>query len=405
MIGPQISVRPYVEISGLYDTGLSAVSLDAQGNIATQASPGTRVAGGISGSHSWEGTSLGLSYRGSYSHYTRNSRLNSTDQSLLLGITHQLISRTKLVFSEAAGIINRDYGLLGTISPAVPFDPAQASIPTTDFFNNRTYFLSSQADVVMQQSDHTSLDLGGGLFVNRRASQALYGFTGGSAHADWQARLSGDFTIGAGYSYTHLGFTRIFGSTDMHGVAVTFAYRLSQWWEITGYGGVSRVETKFVQTVALDPAIAAILGVSRGNEVVYGISYVPNVNARLSRTFQKGVLYAHGGHTITPGNGLFLTSRMAQLGGGYTYTGLRLWSFGATVGYDWSDSIGNVVGNYRGFTSSVTFSRQISGSLHLVAGFNVRTYKSTDFIRYNANVYSAHLGFGWTPGNVPLRIW
>jgi hypothetical protein len=405
MVGPQISLRPYVEISGLYDTGLSGVSLDSQGNIATQAAPGIRVAGGISGSHSWEGTSLGLSYRGSYSQYTRNSSLNSTDQSLLLGIKHQLTPLTKLVLSETAGIINRDYGLLGTISPAVPFDPAQASAPTTDFFNNRTYFLSSQADVVMQQSDHTSLDLGGDFFLNRRDSQALYGFTGGSAHVDWQSRLSGDFTIGAGYNYTHLGFTRIFGSTDMHGAVGTFAYRLSQWWEITGYGGVSRVEAKFIQTVALDPAIAAILGVSRGNEVAYGISYVPNVNVRLSRTFQRGVLYAHGGHTITPGNGLFLTSKMTMLGGGYTYTGLRLWSLGATLGYDWAESIGNVVGDYGGFKAMVTFSRQITGSLHLVGGFNVRTYKSTDFSRYNGNEYTVTLGFGWTPGNVPLRIW
>jgi hypothetical protein len=45
------------------------------------------------------------------------------------------------------------------------------------------------------------------------------------------------------------------------------------------------------------------------------------------------------------------------------------------------------------------------GSMHAVLSFSARKYQSPDFSLYNRLIYSARLGFGFTPGNIPLRMW
>ena len=90
------------------------------------------------------------------------------------------------------------------------------------------------------------------------------------------------------YRYEHFSFTRIFSSTDLHSARRNLRHAHLKTLEFTGYGGATRAETKFVQTVPVDPAIAALLGISSAQQVAYGIRYVPNVNARLSRTVHNG---------------------------------------------------------------------------------------------------------------------
>lgn len=223
----------------------------------------------------------------------------------------------------SAGTFTRDFGLNG-LSSTVPFDPTTTNIPTTDFFDNRTKYVSSVADLILQVHEHVSVDLGGGGAVVSRQSSALHGTAAANAHGDLQYRFSRHATIGASYTYFHFDFTRIFGATDVHGVAGAFALQITRLLEFTGYAGFARAESKFVQTVAVDPAIAALLGISKGTQVVHTIDYLPNVSGRLSQTFQRGVAYVSGGHTVVPGNGLFLTSYATTLLGGYTYTGIRV---------------------------------------------------------------------------------
>ena len=146
-------------------------------------------------------------------------------------------------------------------------------------------------------------------------------------------------TIGAAYMYDRFRFTRIFGGTDVHMFVATFGRALSRRAEISGYAGAGRMESKFIQTVPVDPAIAALLGIGSATQVAHSIQYVPTVTGRFSLTFSKGVAYVSGGHSITPGNGLFLTSTATKLLAGYTYTGVRRWSFNMEGGYMRSNAI------------------------------------------------------------------
>src|SRR5437764_9141377 len=74
MSTPAISFRPFVEVAGLYDSGLAAVQVvNSAGELANLASFGVSLTWGISGTHSWRHTKVGLDYRGTYDHYTQQT--------------------------------------------------------------------------------------------------------------------------------------------------------------------------------------------------------------------------------------------------------------------------------------------------------------------------------------------
>jgi hypothetical protein len=301
-------------------------------------------------------------------------------------------------------MFTRDFGLI-SMPQTVPFDPTTTYIPTTDYFDNRTYYATSEADLSYRKTARLSFDMGGGLFIIRRRSSALDGTTGILAHGDMMYRVSRQTTIGIDYGYQHFTFTRTFGATDFHAASLVLARRLSKLWEFSGVAGGGRVETQFIQNVPIAPAIAALLGITQTSEVVHDVRWIPNLSGRLSRAFSRGVGFLGGGHTITPGNGLFLTSATTSAFIGYDYTGLRRWSFAATADYSRAKSMGNIIGVYSTSSATVTASRQLFRTVHFVASYSARHYDSPDFSRYQRLVHSARVGIGWAPGDVPLRIW
>ena len=67
--------------------------------------------------------------------------------------------------------------------------------------------------------------------------------------------------------------------------------------------------------------------------------------------------------------------------------------------------MGNLIGHYNTLTGGFTASRQILPSVHFVTSFSVRRYSSPDFSFYNRPIYDVRVGLGFSPGNIPLRIW
>jgi len=403
--GAPITFRPFIELSGVYDTGLSGVGVvDPQGNLANSSAYGVEITFGVSGSHQWKHTLIGLDYRGSFRHYTEHTFYDGTDQAINLGLTHQVSRHVVLNLRESAGILSRNFGLLG-LQQTVPFDPGTTYIPTTDYFDNRTFYLSSQADLTYQRTARLSFNLGGDYFANQRRSSALYDVTGESARGDVQYRIGRYTTIGANYMFSRFGFSKGFGDTNMHIGSVSYSVRFTKNLELSMYGGIAYVETKFIQSVALDPAIAAIVGQIQVTRLIYKTNFLPNYGGRLSRKFHNGIVAVSGSHMITPGNGLFLTSVQTNVGASYNYTGLRHWSAGLDFSYYSSKAISNLNGHYAGLSGGLHISRRLVHSLHFVTNFAVRQYSSQDYARYDRLIYRATIGFGWAPGDLPLRAW
>lgn len=404
MQSPQVDLRPFVEINGVYDTGLTGVILTDQGQLANTSAAGVELTGGISGVHSWKHTQVGLDYRGSLRHYDRQTFYDGTDQSLLLDVTHELSRHVTLGLREDAGLFSGGFGPMG-LYQSVPFDPSTMFTPTTDFFDNRTLYMSTQGALTWQKTARLSFNFSGNGFLVRRRSSALYGVTGSAAHGDLQYRLTRHTTVGAAYDFTEFNFLRIFGATDLHSFVGSYSVRLTRTLEFTGYAGIMHMETKFIHTVPVDPVIAALIGETQGNILVHTISNLPTGSGRLSKTFPTGVAFISGGYTVVPGNGLFLTSKMATASVGYTYTGLRRWSFRLQADGFRGTSVGNVLGNYNNYDGGLTVSRRISGIVNGLFSFNARKYSSPMFTLYNRVFYDARIGLGFSPGDVPLRMW
>ena len=404
MTSPEISFRPFLGLGGTYITGLGGVRIDNNGAVPDASSFGERVSWGIGGSKSWRHTKVGLDYRGAFSNYSGAEAQDYINQSLLLGITQQLSSHVFVSLRENAGIFTRD-DLSRGLQQTVPFDPATTYVPTTDYFDNRTYYTSTQADLRIQKTYRLSFDLGGDVFSVRRSAKVLYGSTGAVGRGDMQYRVSRFVTIGAGYGYQRYWFSHIYGGTNAHMAQGTIAVQLSRLVEFSAAVGAARVESVFAQAVPVPPEIALLLGITSGTRVVDQVSYHPNTSARISRTFQHGVLSAFGGQGITPGNGLFLTSTTSTIGAGYGYTGLRRWSLNTSATYGFSRSLGYIGGHYRTANARVSLSRSLIGNIHLVLSGGLRKYSSPDFDHYNRSTGEATLGLGWTPGDIPLRVW
>jgi hypothetical protein len=404
MVAPKIDFRPYLSLSAGYETGITGVSVTSAGSIPNAHSSSVQLGWGVSGTHSWRHTSLGLNYSGGLSHYQRASSFDSITQSFSLGLTRELTRHMTFTLRQSAGVFDRLTGFEG-LRQTVPFDPSTTFIPTTEFYNNRTIYMGTQAGLTLQKTARLSFTFGGGAFFTLYRTQALKGTKGLSSYGDMQYRLSRRSTVGAMYQFSTFHFTGIYGDSYIHGTAATVGYQLSQRLEFSGFFGLMRAESKFVQSVSVDPAIAALLGISSARLVAHSVATRPYWSGRLSRRFSRGVVYVSAGQSVAPGNGLFLTSYTTSLLGGYDYTGLRRWSLNVNGGHTMAKSVGNIAGGYDTTTAGIGVSRQIVENLHFAVRYGFRQYGSSSFSGYNRSGQYATLGIFYSPGVVPLRLW
>jgi hypothetical protein len=228
-----------------------------------------------------------------------------------------------------------------------------------------------------------------------------------------QYRLSPHTTIGGNYTFYRFSYSHSLGGAYIHTAAFAAAHRVSPSTEFSFYAGASRLESSFEQTVPVAPAILAILcppsarvpcPVSGGTVISNTNSWGPMFGARISRSFLRGVAYLNAGKSVTPGNGLFLTSNAITASAGYGYTVLRQWSLSVSATYISATSLGNVTGKYGEVAGAYRMSRQIVGSLSFVSSFTVTRYRSDSFTGYNRLIYAASVGIGFSPGRNPVRF-
>lgn len=404
MSASQIDFRPFLSLTGGYDYGLNGVGVDPNGKAFSESSYSIQATGGVSGLHSWKRTQLGVDYTASVRHFPGRSFYDGFDQSLLLSVTHQMSRHIMFTLSTSAGFYTQNFNHL-SLPQTIAFDPFTTLVPTNDFFDNRTMYFSTQAAVQIQKTNRLSFSFGLDGFATRRRSSALYGVTGEGVRGDVQYRLTRRSTIGAAYNFERYSYSHILSNADLHSFLGSYAIRLTRSVEFAATGGAIRYETKSIQSVPVDPAIAILIGITNTNQLAYTRAWAGSGQVRLSYAMRRGVVYVSGGRSVTPGNGLFLTSTSNSVAGGYTYTALRKWSASANASYNRSSSLTNLIGAYGNYAMSLSLSRQIARATHGVLSFNARKYESPDFNNYNTWSYSVQLGLGFTPGDIPMRLW
>jgi len=397
--GQAIAFRPYVGISGIYDSQLIPVSVNSEGTIPLTHDIGIEGNAGIYGYKPLKRTLISLAYRATFRHFNQQSYYDETDQYLDLGVGHQVSRRLRVDFRETAGSLSRYYGLYSTASLIDP-DVTHVSDP---LFDNRTLYLSTTGMVQYQKSLRLSFSAGGQGYLVRRRSSSLYGVTGAVAHGDMAYRLNRTTTIGVAYMFTHFGFTKGFGTSNLHAVFVTISKQLSRYWQAALMAGGMRVESLSLAQVTIDPVIAAIIGQNTGIRAVYTVVYVPSWQANLSRRFHHGLATVTYSRTVTPGNGVYLTSRSDTGGVVLSYTALKNWNFGGSIGYT---RLGALAQNYRpytGYNAGFGITRRLLKSIHADARVDARQYRTT--ASFHPRSYRATVGFTWSPGETALRLW
>ena len=395
--------RPFLSVAGIYDSGLTGTSVDSNGKLISSSSEGVEGQFGVYGFHATRHTTVGLNYRGDVRHYTQNSYYDGSDHTLDLAVNHELSRHVSLSLVQTAGTFSRTFGMF---TGAGLYNPNFLPVPNNELFDNRTFYLMTAADLTWQKTARLSFNFGGSGALVRRRSTALFGVTVSTARADMAYRLTRHTTVGVDYSFVDMQFTKAFGSTNMHGVAANWAWRISRDWELAGRAGAYRMESLMLRTVALDPAVAAILGQSQGVQIGYNIDYAPIVGARLSRKFRRAELSFSYDRSVTPGNGVYLTSRSENAGASYSYTGLRRWSLTAGTQYSSMDSFTQEnIGTYNGYSAGCGATRSLMrNDLYVTARFDVRRY-TAGYAGFNRNFYRFSLTFSYSPGDMPLAFW
>ncbi len=396
-----VRIRPYLSVNGIYDTGLTPVSVDQQGQVPEKDLYGLEGQFGVGGYHNWRRTILGVDYRGTYRHYSQDTYYNSSDHSLSLGVTHQSSRSLVVSFRQAAGMHSRAFAPFGGIGF---YDQNFAGVPANELFDGRTYYFSSMGDLTYLKGSRLSFNIGGSGLGVRRRSRQLTGVTGVSARGDMAYQLSPSSAIGLDYGFTHFAYTNSFGTSDIHSLAFNYAARLGRRWHFGVRAGASRIETLGLRRVALDPIVAAIIGASTGVEAFHRINYLPRGNASLSRSFERSTFSLGYSLGAGYGNGVYLTSQQQSVHAGYSYTASRRWSVSLSTNYDTIGSLSQNIGRYRSYAGGGGVSCRLTSIVHLVTRAEARQYEANG-TQFQRTTFRATVGLAFSPGDIPLSLW
>jgi hypothetical protein len=393
-------LQPYVSVSGVTDIGLTNTSVDSLGRVVGGDGYGVDTQFGATGSRRWRRSVLDLDVRGSGRHYTNNPYYDGVDGGLSLRFNHQLSRRLTIQFTENAARYSRGYFL--TSDMGASSDPTFTGMTSNDLFNSPTTALTSAARLIYQRSARLSFSFAGQGLMARRRSTALIGVNGYGGAGDAAYRVGRHQTLGIDYSFNHYDFQNQYGESDAHGVALNYAIRMGRNWELSVRAGGYRLEASRLHQVTIDPAVAAIIGISVGVEAFHRTAYLPQGGAHLTRSFRRGSLSFGYERTIMPGNGVYMTSGYESASASYSYTGFRRLSLHVSGGSNSFSSMSQTMEKYRGLDFSGGLSYKLNHAMSLVSGVYARQYGVGG---RNRMIYSLRVGLSWMPGEYPVAIW
>lgn len=400
--GKLLDLRFYGQLTGVYDSGLTPVSTNTQGQLLNVGgSYGLEAGFGVLGSRSWKRDELKVDYRGTYRHYPKDQFFDGIDQFLNLAYGRVLTRRINLDLKETVGTSSLANGGFSYL-PLTNTD--LFAVPANELFDNRTNFAQSRVGVTWQKSARLAFGIAAEGFVVRRRSLALAGLDGFGFHGTASYRLTRRQTVEALYGYNHFDFQRTFGNADVQIAAIGWNIGLGRVWEVGAQAGGSQVNTIGLEQVSIDPAIAAIVGRDVATVQFNRTVLIPYLEARLSRHFERSLLAFFVNTGASPGNGVYLASRQSNVGSYYSYAGIRRWTLGANASYSELSALGQTLGKYRNYQGGVGATYKMINAIHMEFRYDYRHYTTQDN-GFRKNSERVSIGIAFSPGDVPLPIW
>jgi hypothetical protein len=403
--GQTASFRPFASVRGVYDDAFTDVVLDDSGNATSQALRGFLVSGGAYGAKRFKRSAISVSAAGGYIDYRRTRDFSGWNARGVLGYSQQVGRRAVFNSTNMIGSWNRSFGAgFGFTTPLQDSDPAFDVDIDEEVFDTRIRFLSTSNSLSYSFSPRLSASANGGFFRTDRV-RSLVSVRGANASGDLAYRLTRRQTISFSYGFNEFNFADRYGNTFIQTIGANYSLDMGNNWVMTLGARGFRLEIDGLQTVAVSPEIAAIIGRNTGLETFYRVNYFPGYVARLSKSFRKMSASVYGQSTIRPGNGIIRTSRFDQYGAFYSYTGIRKWNFGARVGRFERTNLVGFSGTFRTYLGGASVGYHLLPTLQLNAAAIYRDIRSTtpdrDFTR---NGWRYTFGISFAPGDIPISL-
>ena len=203
--GQQVDLRFYAGVNGVYDSSVQPVAVNANGTLTTVSGLyGVEANVGLYGTHAWRTATLGIDYRGTFREYNNASAFDGVDQFLNLGYTWQESRRLVFKATALAGTLSDGVGV--GVVPTVTSN--EVITPTTQLFDNRSYYLQGGLDATWVESPRTSFTFGGQGFEVWRQSALLIGMEGWNARGTMEHKLNRTTSVGFTYQRQHYDFPK-----------------------------------------------------------------------------------------------------------------------------------------------------------------------------------------------------
>jgi hypothetical protein len=404
LVPQQLKWEESVGVSSVYDSGISR-EIEADGSLGPASTlTGAMVNWSVMGRHYFKRDSVSVSYAGNYSQYSGNGGFNGLNQSLSVDYEHVLSRRLTLNLSGSGSVLSQNYSLENQpVGPQTIANINLASSPNIQIFDDGAKQFSSAADLTWQKSSRLSFSGGASWFGIARNSPTLLGVTGEQLRGDVNYRLTRKLTIGSYYSFSHYLYPHGVGNSDTSTFGAIASYAINRTTQVRFRGGLSLVNSLGEQTVVINPAIAALLGVSTGIIDSTQTYRASDFSAQFVRDFHGGatasIAYARG---ISPGNGVYQTSQQESISGTISMRLFRSYSFQAAIGRDTLSSIAQNLGKYQSEYGRIELSRTYRKGIGLNLGAEYRYFDVAQF-GYLRNQLRITTGVGWTSGTG--RLW
>lgn len=398
----QVRMRFFGSVQGVYDSGLTAYSADT-GTVSNVSAWGVQVRGGVYGVKNWRRTDLSLNYIGGYRAYTKETGMNGTDQSLMVGLSHNFSPKMFFQTSNTGSILQRAYGWgFGYLTPGQTGDPVFNPTPGQDIYDSTIYSVSNYNTLGYKFTPRLSAAASGGPFLTKRSNSLVSSF-GVNANGDVSYRLNRTNTITGAYAFNQMNFSGQYGNSAVNMVSFGWGYQ-ARHWELNLNASGTKIESDGAEIVQLDPIIAAIVGTNTGLRAFHRVNYYPTFRGVFNTRLPRKTFGVTGYRQVTPGNGVILTSLNTGATGYASYTGIHKWTMSFRTG------VYQYKGLMRFFNTTTTWDiggqagYQVRRDLQAILSVYYRDQR-TSGTDYQRNGVRIAIGLNYSPGDVPLALW
>jgi hypothetical protein len=381
----------YAFFNGIYDTSNEyGAGTNADGF-------GTQAGGGVSANHDFARGTLSFGYRGDYRSSGNSELPGGTEQTLTFFYRRLITRRLTLSFAEEGGTYPE-----GTVlqEPTITVD--QQFVQTSPYA--LTYrFNASTITAAYRQTARLSYEFTGTFTLARYTSPVGLGSDDLIGTASALYALTPATTLSGTYQEMYYHFQRNAGTARTASTYLTLSHALPSHWTLGASAGATHADD--------DGSYPIPIYLKSGNSIIpfvyvghYATSAnLPYFSGSASRNWHHSLASFRGGESVTPGNGVFLTSRTLGISGVFSY-GTRRSNISASGSFSRLTSAANAATTtYR----AIDFGGGYSYNLIRHLGANTRyDHVTTEFVGSSASGTDNRLSIGlyFTSKDIPLAI-